>query len=245
MHSFAGGPSTLQENLARMDRETADLERSVADMTVGDLAEPSRCADWTRAHVLAHLARNADSLVNLARWATSGVETPQYPSKASRDEQIEQSARARLAQLQDELASSARRCRQALADLGGELASQQVRLLSGATVSAYELPVRRVNELVLHHFDLRTKWTLDDASPRSLLGVLHDSVQRLSRHPQAPRMMLRSDEGDELAVGTTAPEAPGVVTVRGSRAALVAWLARGVTTNVRAEARLPELPKWG
>lgn len=245
MHPFADGAHALEEDLARVDRETADLERSVAGMTVGDLAEPSRCADWTRAHVIGHLARNADSLVNLARWATTGVETPQYPSKESRDAEIERGARASLAQLQDEFAASAQRCRDAFAALRGELASPQVRMLSGAVVSAYELPMRRVNELVLHHFDLRTKWTLDDASPRSLLGALQDSVQRLARHPQTPSVLLRSDEGDEFAVGGASPEQAGTVTVRGSRAALVAWLARGVTANVRAEAKLPDLPKWG
>lgn len=244
MQPIAAGPETIEEDLARVDRETADLERSVSGMTVGDLAEPSRCADWTRAHVLGHLARNADSLANLARWAATGVETPQYPSKEARDAAIEDDARASLAQLQDQLASSAQRCREALAALRGELASPQVRMLSGTVVSAYELPMRRVNELVLHHFDLRMKWTLDDASPRSLLGTLQNSVRRLARHPQAPSMLLRSDEGEEFAVGGSSAQRPGPVTVQGSRAALLAWLARGVTANVRAEVPLPNLPSW-
>lgn len=238
------GPRTLHEDLARVDRETADLLTTVSAMTVGDLAEPSRCAGWSRAYVIGHLARNADALVNLATWARTGVETPQYPSTESRDADIERSAGAPLDQLRDDLLASAQRCREAFAALRGELLSSQVRLLSGATISAYELPLRRVNELVLHHFDLRTKWTLDDASPRSLLGALQDSVQRLTQHPEAPTMVLRSDEGDEYAVGEP-PAGQPPVGVRGSRAGLVAWLARGVTSNVRAEAQLPTLPSWG
>lgn len=70
MHAFDASPAGLDEDLARLDRETADLITSVAGMTVGDLAEPSRCGGWTRAHVIAHLARNADGLARLADWAT-------------------------------------------------------------------------------------------------------------------------------------------------------------------------------
>lgn len=235
---------TLEEDLARTDRETADLISSVAAMTVGDLAEPSRCQGWTRAHVIGHVARNADSLVNLATWASTGVQTPQYPSPEARDAEIERTARQPLAQLQQDLADSAQRCREAFDALRGELRSPRVQLRNGREISAYELPVRRVNELVIHHFDLRTKWTLDDAAPRSLLGALVDSVERMSAHPQAPTMVVRSDEGDEYAVGAPPAGSPPVV-VRGSRAALVAWLTRGVDANVSAEAPLPTLPNWG
>lgn len=236
--------SSLGDDLARVDRETADLISSVAAMTVGDLAEPSRCPGWTRAHVLAHVARNADGMVNLVAWATTGVETPQYPSAAERNAQIERDAARSLQDLREDLAASAERCRDAFNRLNGELTAPRVRRLAGDEISARDLPQHRINELVIHHFDLRTKWTLDDAAPRSLLGALETSVRRLTAHPDTPSLILRLDDGVEYAVGPEPGEA-GPTIVRGSRAALVAWLTRGVTTNVRAEAQLPELPSWG
>ncbi|MCR8526173.1 maleylpyruvate isomerase N-terminal domain-containing protein, partial [Escherichia coli] len=63
----------------------ADGELAVAgrlDQLSDDaLEEPSRLPDWSRAHVVAHLARNADALGNLLTWARTGVETPMYPSR--------------------------------------------------------------------------------------------------------------------------------------------------------------------
>lgn len=239
------GPNTLGEGIARVDRETADLVRSVGQMTVGDLAEPSRCPGWTRAHVIAHLARNADSLVNLVRWALTGEPTPQYLSAQARDEDIERTAAQSLQQLRMDLQDSAQRCRDALRQLAGDLKTPDVTLRSGRVISAHDLPLHRVNELVIHHFDLRTQWTLSDASPQSLLGGLRDYVARLNTDPATPSFVLRPHEGDEFVVGPPLSESQQPVTVRGSRAGLLAWLARGITAHVHAEVELPVLPSWG
>ncbi len=131
MDNTGACPDTFGEDLARVDRETADLLTTVATMTVGDLAEPARCVGWTRAHVIGHLARNADSLVNLATWAITGVPTPQYPSAEQRAADIQRSAAQSLAELQADLTASAQRCREALAALAGELTSPLVTLRSG------------------------------------------------------------------------------------------------------------------
>ena len=55
----------------------------------GDLRAESLLPGWTRAHVLAHLANNADALVNLLTWARTGVETPMYASPEAREAGIE------------------------------------------------------------------------------------------------------------------------------------------------------------
>ena len=74
----------------------ADGELVVAGLVdrLGDeeLAADSALPGWSRAHVVAHLARNADALVNLLTWARTGVETPMYPSRAVRDADIETTA---------------------------------------------------------------------------------------------------------------------------------------------------------
>ena len=54
---------------------------------------PSLCEGWTRAHVVTHIARNADALSNLVHWATTGEPTPMYASPESRDADIAEGAR--------------------------------------------------------------------------------------------------------------------------------------------------------
>ena len=68
-----------------------DVERATSRLlaTAGSLdadpSAPSLLPGWTRGHVLTHVARNADSLVNLLTWARTGVVTPQpQPAPAQR-----------------------------------------------------------------------------------------------------------------------------------------------------------------
>ena len=55
--------------------------------------EPSLLPDWSRRHVLAHVANNADALINLLTWARTGVETPMYASQEARDAGIEETSK--------------------------------------------------------------------------------------------------------------------------------------------------------
>ncbi|MFD0885995.1 maleylpyruvate isomerase N-terminal domain-containing protein, partial [Streptosporangium algeriense] len=80
------------------------LLATAAKLSDADVAGGSRLPGWSRGHVLTHLARNADSLVNLLAWARTGVETPQYPDPRRRDLDIEggagRPAREQLADLE-------------------------------------------------------------------------------------------------------------------------------------------------
>ena len=70
-----------QETLDRW----ADGERLFATalgrLTDEELDRPSLLHGWDRRHVVAHVARNADALLNLLTWARTGTETPMYPSR--------------------------------------------------------------------------------------------------------------------------------------------------------------------
>ena len=67
-----------------VDRQTGLLLRTARSLEPGSLGDPSRCPGWTRGHILTHLARNADALVNLVTNATTGSSTPMYASPESR-----------------------------------------------------------------------------------------------------------------------------------------------------------------
>src|ERR1044072_8443012 len=77
---------------------TERLDLIVSGLDEHTSHQPSRLPGWSRAHVVTHLARNADALVNLLTWARTGVEHPMYASRADRDADIEEGA-DRLAQV--------------------------------------------------------------------------------------------------------------------------------------------------
>src|SRR5436309_6355605 len=89
----------------------------VATLSDADLARPSALPDWSRAHVVAHLARNADALGNLLTWARTGVETPMYPSRQARDEDIAATAAQSPAGLRADCATAGGRLAEAIETL--------------------------------------------------------------------------------------------------------------------------------
>src|SRR2546425_958326 len=71
-----------------------------------DKTSPRR-ASFPPAHVLTHIARNADGFRNLLAWARTGTETPMYPSEEARDRAIEAGARRSAAEIAADLRASA------------------------------------------------------------------------------------------------------------------------------------------
>ena len=74
-------PPPTDESLAWAGDGAAHLRGLMSRMGEEAFAAPSLLPGWTRAHVLSHVARNADAMINLLRWAKTGVETPAYPSR--------------------------------------------------------------------------------------------------------------------------------------------------------------------
>ncbi len=119
-----------------------------------DLRAPSLLPGWTRAHVLAHLARSADAMRNLLVGIRSGQERPAYASQEARDADIEHAARLKPHELMADLAGSAMAFRTIMRQLPDEAWQVQVRVLDSAPFPAADLPVRRLVEVELHHCDL-------------------------------------------------------------------------------------------
>src|SRR5215813_11810747 len=90
----------VRVTLAEVEAASERLAATVAKLTDEDVRAPSRLPGWTRGHVLAHLARNADSLVNLLTWARTGTETRMYGSPAERDGGIEARSEEHTSELQ-------------------------------------------------------------------------------------------------------------------------------------------------
>jgi maleylpyruvate isomerase len=127
-----------------------------------DLDGPSQLPGWTRKHVAAHLALNAEALGNLVAWARTGVEQPMYASADRRNADIEAGALRPADELIAWFEESARLLSSAMGELTDEQWQARVRTAQGRDVPATEIPWMRSREVMIHAVDLGTGVTFAD-----------------------------------------------------------------------------------
>jgi maleylpyruvate isomerase len=140
----------------QIDDATQRLLGTARVIAEADLREPSLLPGWTRAHVLSHLARNADALRNLLVGARSGQERLAYASAEARETDIKNGTYLTAKELMADLADSAMAFRTISRQLPDGAWQFPVRILDSAPSPAGELLTRRLVEVELHHCDLST-----------------------------------------------------------------------------------------
>ncbi|MFE1248162.1 maleylpyruvate isomerase family mycothiol-dependent enzyme [Streptomyces sp. NPDC058735] len=221
-------------DLASVHDATERLLTAVGRLDDAAVTEPSRLPGWSRGHVLAHLARNADALLNVLQ------ERPMYVSAEARDADIERDAPRPLdAQLAD-LRESAARFQEA-GDAPADW-SRTVELRNGVTDSASRVPFRRWVEVELHHVDLGIGYELEDLPAEFTEREIDFLAGRFAGHPGVPHTRV-SDGTRAWSTGREAGDGPEV-TVTGAPADLLGWLAgrRDGSALSVAGGPLPSLP---
>jgi len=74
---------TLEESLCWMADGTQIFLAAIDRLSDEDLADPTELDGWTGRHLVAHVAANAEALLNLVHWARTGEETLMYSSRSS------------------------------------------------------------------------------------------------------------------------------------------------------------------
>ncbi|CAG7633558.1 maleylpyruvate isomerase family mycothiol-dependent enzyme [Actinacidiphila bryophytorum] len=232
---------------AEVAAATEQLLDTAAKLSAEELAGPSLLPGWSRGHVLSHIARNADALVNLLTWAGTGEETPMYADEATRDRDIETGAGRPPAEQLADLRQSADRFADAVAALPPAAWATQVAMRSGRVVAAAEIPWRRLIEVRLHHVDLDAGHSPDDLPADFADRELAWVVDGLTAHEGVAAVRLR-DTGTGSSWDLGAAEEPEL-TVSGPARALLAWVSgrsSGGGLDVSpAGAVLPVLPPLG
>lgn len=139
------------------------------------LDQPSPLPGWSRKHVLGHLAANSDALLNLARWAATGIEAPMYSSMQQRDEDIERAAELDARTLRSWFGSSAETLDAALDALDETQWQRKIVTAQGRTVPATEIPWLRAREVCVHAVDLGLGASFSDL-PQDFLHALRADV---------------------------------------------------------------------
>lgn len=229
--------------MTEVDQATKRLLRTAEPLDAAGTAAPSLLPGWTRAHVLTHLARQADSLVNLLTAARTGEDIPQYLSAAARDADIEAGAGRPPAEVVADLRAAAARFADAASAMPPEAWAATVRARSGTRVAA-ALPWGRLRELEVHHVDLVAGYGPADWSEAFSHRLLHEVASDFdNRADTAPMVLHPVETGHELTVGD--PE--GAPTVTGPVRELAAWLigrTRGDDLRVTPDGPLPIPPVW-
>jgi maleylpyruvate isomerase len=148
--------TALSDLTSQIDLATQRLLDDARTLTEDDLRVPSLLPGWTRAHVLAHLARDADALRGVLAAVRSGQDRPAYASAQAREAAIETGAAQRAADLTADVADSARALRFVIKQLPDEAWLVPVRVLDPAPFPAAGVLTWRLTEVELHHSDLAT-----------------------------------------------------------------------------------------
>ncbi|MBS4753961.1 maleylpyruvate isomerase family mycothiol-dependent enzyme [Nocardioides sp. zg-ZUI104] len=186
-----------------------------------DWEAPSVCAGWSRAHVLAHLALNAEGLTGVLRGLTTGVPTTTYASVEARDRDIVDLAAAAPDVVRRRLHDSAAELDAALVAAGEVPADATFeRTPGGPVLRAGVIPGMRLREVEIHHADLLVGYSPADWPARTAERFLRRDARV---HASAGLRVEATDTGGTWEFGQVGPEAP---VVRGPVTAL-AWWASG------------------
>jgi maleylpyruvate isomerase len=206
-----------------------------------ELVAPSALPGWSRAHVVAHLSRNAEALVRLVYWAATGEVTPMYPDLDSRAADIEATAKEPPDVLRRELAATAALLEERLAALDDKGLHATVRSALGREMPAVEIPWMRVREVWLHAVDLDAGITTAQFPQALLVELLDDVAGAVGAKPACPPVLLRAaDSGDRWTLG---PEGERTE-VTGTLADLTGWVSGRSTSGLHTDGPLPTLPPW-
>jgi maleylpyruvate isomerase len=233
-----------------LDRLAAATDRLLATATVlsdAQAREPSLLPGWSRGHVLTHIARNADGMVNLLHWARTGTQTPMYTSVQGRAADIEAGAGRPAAGLAADVRDSAAGFAAEAASMPDEAWTAQVRALNGPHFPALGVLERRLSEVEIHHVDVAAGYSPGDWPEDFLSEALPRVAESFAGRDDMPSCVAWADGAkDSFRLGPEQAGPPSAI-IRGQPADLLAWLlGRGDgarLTLARGDA-LPELPPW-
>ncbi|MCO1658366.1 maleylpyruvate isomerase family mycothiol-dependent enzyme [Pseudonocardia sp. S2-4] len=226
-------------------------------------AAPSLLPGWSRAHVLTHVARNADAMINLLDWARTGVPSPAYASREQRDHDIEVGARRDPSAIRDDVVDSSDRLAVAVRGMPEQAWTERVGGNGPHAMPASDIPWLRAREMWVHSVDLDVGASLADAPAPMLVAVLDDAARSIGASPHCPPMELvatdlgrrwsvggaGTGDGPELAPAVDAISADDVrrVAVNGTTVQLATWLlgrSKGRELRTGDGSPLPTPPRW-
>ena len=237
-------PSVLPE----IDETLLASTRYLQALTVLDhesVRRPSVLPGWSRAHVVAHLSRNADAFTRVLSQVAAGEPASMYDSGERRDADIEETVAAHdLAGLVEDAVASVARLTDALWSCTADRDAPYARVAGGEeTFPLHTLGPRRRAEVEIHHADLDVGYAPSGWPADFSTRMIRQRQDELAALPDGcPSMVLSSTDVEGLwkfGVGQ-GPE------IHGTAGDLAWWLVgrgggHGLTSS---SGELPALGRW-
>lgn len=236
--------------LAQVTESTGLLIRQAEALDDEAMREPSLLPQWTRGHVLTHIARNADGLGNLLVWAETGERHDMYPSHEHRAADIEAGADRTAAQLTADLQEASQRFLEAAARLSPDHWAVEVENIGGQRLLARFILWWRYQEVLIHHVDLDAgfspaHWPAEFTGPE--LEIVAAGMSDPARNAQGPGFRLHAEDTARDVGVQCDPADDAKPLVRGPEPGLLAWLtgrSKGDGLTVEPAGALPTPPPW-
>lgn len=218
-----GTVPTPADPLAELTPATARLLASARDLEDDAWTSPSHCDGWSRAHVLAHVALNAEALTGVVRALADGRDAAMYTSSEDRDAAIEALAGEAPDVVRERLARACAEMSLALPRVAELPVGTGFARTPGAPLrDAAALPLMRLREVAIHHADLDHDHHWSDWPEGVARLFLDDDA---ARWDGAALTLVATDVDATWALGEPADDGDAP-TLSGPVAAL-AWWATG------------------
>jgi len=234
----------LEAALESLHQSEQHLLRTVDSLRGDQWSESSVLPGWTRAHVVAHLALNAEGFARAVDGVAHELAVPVYDSNERRDADIDELAQADPPEIRERLFGAAQRLRDALASLDADQWDEQVmRVPGGPAWLVAELPGTRRREVEIHHVDLDAGYTCAEW-PLDFAEHLLDAMAKRVRPPEAFEIRPH-DSPRTWVLGEDEAEYP-VPVVTGAAADLAWWLTGRPVGDTVSSSRgeLPVIEGW-
>lgn len=216
--------------------------RTVDSLSGADWSAPSLLPGWTRAHVVAHLALNAEGFDRALDALQESGFLAVYDSNAARDEAIEDLAAQDPAEIRDRYFGATTRLRHTFGSLTADQWEATVsRLPEGPQWPVPTLPTFRRREVEIHHADLGAAYGSADWPEDFVVGLLDLVAPNHERSDESDPFTARATDLDRTwDLGAGSP------VVSGTAAALAWWLVgRGTGAGLSTDpGPLPAIGPW-
>jgi len=194
------------------------VAKYVSELSNEDVAADSLLPDWSRGHVLSHLANNARGLSNLVEWALTGVQKDMYVSVEQRAIDIENDAKRPGKEIVADFLEQSKIFAVNLDRLvAGPLLSEEIVLGNGSHVHPHEITTLRERELLVHLVDLGLGYKANDWTLPWSIKTLKSISAGKRKEPVKFRLLIAGDH-------TWTMDQNGMTDIFGTPQSLAAWL---------------------
>jgi maleylpyruvate isomerase len=224
------------------------LLRTVDGFHGDDWSAPSLLPDWSRAHVVAHLALNAEGMARALRGVVADEDNHEpramYDSDERRDSDIAALSAADHGECRDRLMSATTHLQEAMQAIPDDRWETRVeRTPGGRRMRAGSFPGMRLRELEIHHVDLGAGYSTSDWTVAFAEHLLDAMAKRLD--PDVAFEIKPLDSSRSWILGSGESEYP-VPVVSGPAADAGWWLTGRPAPDTLScsQGKLPTIEGW-